>query len=106
MSDPRVVELSQKLAESAKAWREAYAGLVSVIAEIQDTDMVKAAGYPRLSMLIADIARINPHSASRLISHAEAIAEVMTPTGTSLPRGCRWCGKRCWRESWTASRWR
>jgi hypothetical protein len=81
MSDPRVVELSQKLAESANVWRESYAAMVSVIAEIQDADIAKTAGYTRPSLLIADIARINPRSASRLISHADAIAEVMTPTG-------------------------
>jgi hypothetical protein len=59
--------------------------LVSVITEIQDADITKTAGYTRPSLLIADIARINPRHASRLISHAEAIAEVMTPTGHVTP---------------------
>src|SRR3990170_3749979 len=85
MSGSRVVELSQKLAESANALREAYAAMVSVITEIQDADIVKSAGYTRVSLLIADIARINPRHASRLISHADAIAEVMTPTGHVTP---------------------
>jgi len=85
MSSPRVAELSQKLAESALAFREAYAGMVSVIAEIQDADIAKEAGYTRLSLLIADVARLNPRHASRLISHATAIAEVMTPTGHVMP---------------------
>jgi len=85
MPSPRVAELSQKLAESSNAMREAYAGMVSVITEIQDADIAREAGYTRLSLLIADIARINPRHASRLISHADTIAEVMTPAGHVMP---------------------
>lgn len=106
MSSPRVVELSQKLAKSANALREAYARMVSVTAEIQDADIVKAAGYTRVSLLIADIARINPRHASRLISHADAIAEVMTPTGHVTRLGCRWCVRRSWRGSMPTARHR
>ena len=73
MSSPHEVELSQKLIESANALYESYAGMVSVIAEIQDADITKEAGYTQLSLLIADVAGINPRFASRLISHADAI---------------------------------
>ena len=59
--------------------------MVSVISEMRDADVARLAGYKRLGMLVADVARINPRQASRLINHAEAIAEEVTPTGHVRP---------------------
>ncbi len=85
MSSSRVVGLIQKLDSSAAAFREVYASLVSVISEMRDADVAHLAGYRRLSLLVSDVTRLNPRFATRLITHAEVIAEVVTPTGHVTP---------------------
>src|SRR5882757_3978564 len=85
MSNARLAELTQKLTESTTAVRQAYTSLLLVIVEMLSTGIAHEAGYSRLSMLIADTARITPRHAARVIKHAEAIAEVMTPTGHVTP---------------------
>jgi len=85
MSNARLAELTQKLTESTTAVRQAYTSLLLAIVDMLSTDIAHEAGYSRLSMLIADTARITPRHAARLIKHADAIAEVMTPTGHVTP---------------------
>jgi hypothetical protein len=80
-----MVELTQKLVASTAIMREEYTSLLLTITEILEVDIADLTGYSRPSMLIADVLCISPRQAGRLISHAEAIAEVRTPTGHLTP---------------------
>ena len=65
--------------------RRLHSSALTVIAELEQSDVARAAGYSSLSALVSDLVRITPRRASRLIAQAGLVAEVLTPTGHVTP---------------------
>ncbi len=84
-SPPWLPELAQNLVEIMTQMRKLHSSALTVIAELEQSDVARAAGYSSLSALVSDLVRITPRRASRLIAQAGLVAEVLTPTGHVTP---------------------
>jgi hypothetical protein len=82
---PRLPELAQNLIEIMTQIRTLHSSALTIIAELDQADIARAAGYSSLSALVSDLVRITPRRASRLIAQAGLVAEVLTPTGHVTP---------------------
>ncbi len=82
---PGLPELAQNLGEIVTQMRKLHSSALTVIAELDQADVARVAGYSSLSALVSDLMRITPRRASRLIAQAGLVAEVLTPTGHVTP---------------------
>jgi len=82
---PGLPELAQNLVEIMTKIRTLHSSALTVIAELDQADIARVAGYSSLSALVSDLVRITPRRASRLIAQAGLVAEVITPTGHTTP---------------------
>ncbi len=82
---PRLPELAQNLVEIVTQMRTLHNSVLTVIAELDQSDVARVAGYSSLSALVSDLVRITPRRVSRLVAQAGLIAEVVTPTGHLTP---------------------
>ena len=82
---PGLPELAHNLVEIMTQMRKLHGSALAVIAELEQSDVARAAGYSSLSALVSDLVRITPRRASRLIAQADLVAEVLTPTGHVTP---------------------
>src|SRR5918996_3806838 len=81
----RAPELITKLGETMSQIRVLNAELLDVIAEMESEQIVKVTGYGRLPNLVAEVLRVTPREAKRLVDQAAQIAETLTPTGHVTP---------------------
>ena len=65
--------------------RKLHSSALTVISELEQSDVARVAGYSSLGALLSDLVRITPRRASRLIAQAGLVAEVLTPTGHVTP---------------------
>jgi len=82
---PGLPELARNLVEIVTQIRKLHSSALTVISELDQADIARAAGYSSLSALVSDLVRITPRRASRLIAQAGLVAEVVTPTGHTTP---------------------
>jgi hypothetical protein len=82
---PGLPELAHNLVQIMHHIRKLHSSALAVISELDHADMARRAGYPSLTALISDAARLTPRRASRLIAQAGLVAEVVTPTGHRTP---------------------
>ena len=67
---PCLAELAQNLVAIVTQMRTLHNSALAVIAELEQSDIARAAGYSSLNALISDLVRITPRRASRLIAQA------------------------------------
>jgi hypothetical protein len=65
--------------------RMMQAALLDQVAEIHQRQVAKTVGYSNTRALLMDVLRVAPQVASRMVAHAEVIAESLTPTGHTTP---------------------
>ncbi len=82
---PGLPELAQNLVEIMTQMRKLHSSALTVISELEQSDVARVAGYSSLGALLSDLVRITPRRASRLIAQAGLVAEVLTPTGHVTP---------------------
>ena len=78
-------ELAHNLVDIMSQIRTLHAAVLSVIAEMESADVLRDSGYSSMAALLADLVRITPRRASRLITQAGLVAETVTPTGHRTP---------------------
>jgi uncharacterized protein DUF222/HNH endonuclease len=75
----------RRLADLYTEIRTRQAKSLDIIAELDGDDAATQTGYSSLAAALSDLLRITPRRASRLISHARALAATVTPTGHRTP---------------------
>jgi hypothetical protein len=85
MSSSRLRDLSRQFTDAFATLREINTVILSIISEMQDAGVAQEAGYPRFNLFLADLTRISPREAARLIRLADAVTENITPTGHVTP---------------------
>ncbi len=78
-------ELAHDLAETLRQMRVLHGNALSLISDMESRDVVEGCGYPSLAAMLADLLRITPRRAHRMIAQAGLVAETVTPTGHVTP---------------------
>ena len=72
---------------------------------MESRDVVEGCGYPSLAAILADLLRITPRRAHRMIAQADLIAETVTPTGHVTPAHLPLVREALTEGSWTPIMW-
>jgi hypothetical protein len=81
----RAPELIAALQAKMTQIRLLHAELLDVVAEMDREGIVAVTGYSRLPYLLAEILRVTPKQARRLVDEAGQVTETLTPTGHTTP---------------------
>src|SRR5256885_3725737 len=82
---PRGPELVAALMEVTADIRRLQAKALEIVAEMDQEQIGKAAGYASLPVFLRDTLRVSQRTATRTVARAQQITQTWTPTGHTTP---------------------